>query len=156
MPLLLEQTLQSVTILSLSLRPFKLRLKNGNMYAVRGGAVKKQVGRVEYYRDRGGVGSDRIGRAAEGNEERERSSLAKLDNRADDPAVAEREWRMGMKRDRRGQNGNNAAARYYFLFAASDQPTTHSEPPVFHPPLIYPPVFRSGAAITSASLCDAH
>lgn len=103
------------------------------MYAVRGGAVKKQVGRVEYYRDRGG--SDRIGRAAEGNEERERSSLAKLDNRADDPAVAEREWRM----DEAGQKGTKREQCCPVLFSVCCvRPATHSEPPVFHPPLIYP------------------
>jgi len=52
------------------------------------------------------------------------------EDRADDP-TANGEW---MKRDRRGQNGNNAG-RYYFLFAASDQPPTRNHS--VHPPLIH-------------------
>lgn len=46
------------------------------------------------------------------------------------------EW---IKRDRREQNGNNAA-RYYFLFAASDRPPTRNHG--VHPPLIHPGILQ--------------
>lgn len=99
------------------------------------------------------MGSDRIGRAAEGNEERERSSLAKLDNRADDPAVAEREWRM----DEAGQKGTKreqcCPGIIFCLLRQTNHPLGTTSVPST-PDLS--PVFRSGAAITSASLCDAH
>jgi len=58
-----------------------------------------------------------------------------------------------MKRDRRGQNGNNAA-RYYFLFTASDQPPTRNTTVFIHPWFI--PIFCSGMTVTSAPLCEAH
>lgn len=48
----------------------------------------------------------------------------KLDNRADDPAIAGHERRVDQG-DEKGRNENNAA-RYYFLFAASDQPPTRN------------------------------
>lgn len=73
--------------------PFKTPVKNGNTYAVRGGAVKKQVGRVVL---------QAIAVEPRGKMKSERGFLTKLDNRADDPAVAEREWRV----DETGTEGN--------------------------------------------------
>lgn len=68
--------------------------------------------------------------------------------------VAEREWRVDEARQRERTKREQCSAQYYFLFAASDQPPTRNHQCSSTPdPSL---VFCSGAAITSASLCDAH